>query len=63
MALQPCDILRAGFNGINALASRVLMALQPCDTLLTQCVMLKIDVCSGNGQEVSKTRRSAGQND
>ena len=41
-----------GFNGINALASHVLTASQPSDTLLTQCDILKIDVCPGNGQQV-----------
>ena len=33
VALQPCGTLRAGFNGIKALASRVLTALEPCGTL------------------------------
>ena len=37
-----------GFNGINALASRVLMVLQPRDTLLLHCDILKIEVCPGN---------------
>ena len=41
-----------GINGIKALASCVLPAMQPCGTLLSQCDILKLDVCPGNGQEV-----------
>ena len=47
-----------GFNGINALASRVLMVLQPRDTLLLHCDILKIEVCPGNRQVLSiRTRQ------
>ena len=42
----------AGFNGINALASRVSTVFQPCGTLLSQCDILEIHVCQGNGQRV-----------
>ena len=37
---------------INALTSHVLTALQPCCTFLSQCDILKIDICARNGQQV-----------